>query len=108
MYYLFETISLNESLTLALTNNQKLQAAQAMLGISEARIIIAKTLQNPAFITNNGTAEKIYRAGLEQTFELDGKRKKRTNLAKAEKEVVENEIKTIASDLKNNVRRSFA
>lgn len=102
-----ETLTLDQALCLALSNNQKLQAAQAMIGISEARIIIAQTLRNPAFVTDNGIAEKTYRNGIEQTFELDGKRIKRTNLAKTEKEIVENEIKTIALDLKNNVRRSY-
>ena len=102
-----EILTLNQAVNLALSNNQKLQAAQAMLGISEARIIIAKTLKNPALVTDNGTAEKTYRSGIEQTFEIDGKRKKRTNLAKAEKEVVENEIKTIVLDLKSNVRKSY-
>jgi cobalt-zinc-cadmium efflux system outer membrane protein len=102
-----ETLTMDQALKLALDNNPKLQAAQAMIGISEARIVIAKTLKNPAFVTDNGTAEKTYRAGLEQTFELDGKRKKRTNLAKAEKEVVENEIKTVTLDLKNSVRKSY-
>ena len=102
-----ETLTLNQALNLALINNPKLQAAQAMLGISEARIIIAKTLRNPAFVTDNGTAEKTYRSGIEQTFEIAGKRTKRTNLAKAEKEVVENEIRTVALDLKNNVRRAY-
>lgn len=102
-----ETLTLNQALNIALCNNPKLQAAQAMLGISEAKIIIAKTLRNPALITDNGTAEKTYRAGIEQTFELDGKRKKRTNLAKAEKEVVENEIRTVTLDLKNNVRKAY-
>lgn len=102
-----ETLTLNQAIKLALDNNPKLQAAQAMLGISEAKIIIAKTLRNPAFMTDNGTAEKTYRAGFEQTFELGGKRRKRTNLAKTEKEVVENEIRTITLDLKNNVRKSY-
>lgn len=102
-----EALTLNQALNLALCNNPKLQAAQAMLGISEARIIIAKTLKNPALVTDNGTAEKTYRGGVEQTFELDGKRKKRTNLAKTEKEIVENEIRTIALDLKNNVRKAY-
>ncbi|MEI8377146.1 MAG: TolC family protein [bacterium] len=102
-----QTLTLNQALNLALTNNPKLQAAQAMLGISEARIIIAQTLRNPALVTDNGTAEKTYRGGIEQTFELDGKRKKRTNLAKTEKEVIENEIKTVTLDLKSNVRKSY-
>jgi len=102
-----ETLTLNQALILALNNNPKLQAAQAMIGISDARIIIARTLRNPALVTDNGTAEKTYRGGIEQTFELDGKRKKRTNLAKTEKEIVENEIRTIALDLKNNVRKAY-
>lgn len=102
-----ETLTLNQAISLALDNNPKLQAAQAMLGISEARIIIAKTLRNPALVTDNGTAEKTYRTGIEQTFELAGKRRKRTNLAKTEKEVIENEIRATALDLKNNVRKSY-
>lgn len=102
-----ETLTLNDALKLALANNPKLQAAQASLGISEARIIIAKTLRNPALVTDNGTAEKTYRGGIEQTFEVGGKRRKRTNLAKTEKEIVENEIRTVALDLKNSVRKAY-
>lgn len=102
-----ETLTLNQAIKLALDNNPKLQAAQAMLGISEARIIIAKTLKNPALVTDNGTAEKTYRGGVEHTFELAGKRKKRTNLAKTEKEIVETEIRTVALDLKNSVRKAY-
>jgi len=92
---------------LGILNNPTLKVARARLGISDAQILAASLRLNPAFVTDNGVAEKTYRAGIEQTFEIGGKRVKRTKLARIKKDVVIAEISTTLLDVRSNIRTSF-
>jgi len=102
-----ETITLDKAMELGILNNPTLKVARARLGISDAQILAASLRLNPAFVTDNGVAEKTYRAGIEQTFEIGGKRVKRTKLARIKKDVVIAEISTTLLDVRSNIRTSF-
>ncbi|MBY0451195.1 MAG: TolC family protein [Cyanobacteria bacterium] len=100
-------LTLDQAMGIAIENNPQLKATQARLGISQAEIITAGARLNPAFVTDNGIAEGTTRVGIEQTFELGGKRKKRVALAQARQSVVSAEINTIFLDIRANVRRAY-
>lgn len=102
-----QLITLDQSIDLAIKNNPNLRATQARLGVSEAQIWTANARLNPAFVTDNGVAESTYRVGIEQIFELGGKRKKRTALSQAQRDAVISEINTALLDLRQNVRNSY-
>lgn len=102
-----ETITLDQAMNIAIMNNPQLRAVQSKLGISEAQIITANTRLNPSLLSDNGVAEKTYRLGIEQTFELGGKRKKRTALANSNKDIVSIEILTALLDLRSDVRSAY-
>lgn len=102
-----ETLTLDQAIQTAIANNPQLKATQARLGVSEAETITAGTRLNPSFVTDNGIAEKTYRVGLEQTFELGGKRKRRVALAQAQRQVVLAEINTALLGLRADVRRAY-
>ena len=102
-----QIITLEQSIDQAVRNNPSLRATQARLGVSEAEIQTANARLNPSLVTDNGVAEKSYRLGIAQTIELGGKRKARTALAQAQRDVVINEINTALLDLRQNVRNSY-
>jgi cobalt-zinc-cadmium efflux system outer membrane protein len=102
-----QIFTLNQAMDIAIKNNPNLRATQAKLGVSEAQIQTANARLNPALVTDNGVAEKTYRLGIAQTIELGGKRKKRTALAQAQRDVVISEINTALLDLRQNVRSSY-
>ena len=102
-----QIITLEQSIDQAVRNNPSLSATQARLGVSEAEIQTANARLNPSLVTDNGVAEKSYRLGIAQTIELGGKRKARTALAQAQRDVVINEINTALLDLRQNVRNSY-
>lgn len=91
-----ETISLQEAVEYGITNNPKIQAECAKVGLSNADIKEAGLFINPKIILDGAFAEKSFKGGISQTIELGGKRKKRVNVAKADKEVV---LKNIASEI---------
>lgn len=101
------TLSLDQAIETAITNNPQLQATRARVGISQAEITKAGSRINPVFISDNGIAEKTYRIGVQQTIELGGKRQKRVALANAQRDVLLAEINTSLLDLRTNVRRSY-
>lgn len=102
-----QTFTLDQVIETAIRNNPQLKAAQARLGISEAEILTAGARLNPAIVSDNGIAEKTYRLGIEQTIELGGKRRKRINVANAQRQVVMAEVNTALLDLRSNVRRAY-
>jgi cobalt-zinc-cadmium efflux system outer membrane protein len=101
------SLNLPQALTIAAQNNLRFKALQAKLGVSEAEIVTARTRLNPGFLADNGVAEYTYRFGIEQTFELGGKRSRRVALANAEKRVVEEEIRQGLLELYDHVRRTY-
>jgi cobalt-zinc-cadmium efflux system outer membrane protein len=102
-----ETLSLDEAYQIALNNNLYLQAERERTVVAEAGILKAKALPNPKVVSDNGVAEKTYRAGIEQTILLGGKIKKRVSVAKSQKKLTESEVAAKELDLKQNVRRTY-
>ncbi|MGE0201544.1 MAG: TolC family protein [Candidatus Melainabacteria bacterium] len=102
-----ESLTLEQAIDTAIQHNPQLKAAKAKLGISEADIKTAKARPNPMIVSDNGIAEDTYRAGIEQTIELGGKRHKRVALAKAQQEVVHSEIDGVLLTLRADVRRAY-
>jgi len=100
-------MSLQEAMDIALTSSTELNSHRSRKYITEARIINAKTPLNPAIISDNGTAEFTYRVGIQQTFELGEKRKKRTTLAVAEHQYTQEEILAKTLDIKSKVRKAY-
>lgn len=104
-----QTLTLDQAIQTAVANNPDIKAAQARLGVSQAAIRTAGARLNPSIISDNGIAEKTYRmVGIEQTFELGGKRKQRIAVAEAQRNVVLAEINTTLLDIRTNVRRAYA
>lgn len=102
-----ESLTLEQAIDLAIQNNPQLKAAKARLGVSDAEIKTAAARLNPVIVSDNGIAEDTYRAGIEQTFELGGKRRKRIAVAKAQLTVVQSEIDQAWLELRANVRRAY-
>jgi cobalt-zinc-cadmium efflux system outer membrane protein len=102
-----QIITLDQAINQAIKYNPQLSAKRANLGVSEAQVVTANARLNPSLVTDNGVAEKTYRLGIAQTIELGGKRKKRTALAEAQRDVVVSEINTALLDLRQNVRNSY-
>lgn len=101
------SLNLPQALAVAAQNSLRFKALQAKLEISEADIVTARTRLNPSFLADNGVAEYTYRFGIEQTFELGGKRIRRVAMARAEKRVVEEEIRQGLLELYDHVRRTY-
>lgn len=102
-----EPLTLQQALERATTSNPGLQATRARLGVTEAEIITAGARPNPSIVSDNGIAEKTYRLGIEQTFQLGGKRRKQVSLAQAQRDVLLAEINTAILDLRTDVRRAY-
>lgn len=102
-----ETLTLQQALETAIEKNPAFQATRAQLGISEAAIVSAGARPNPSIVSDNGIAEKTYRLGIEQTFQLGGKRKRQVALAQAQRDVSLAEINTAILDLRTEVRRAY-
>lgn len=102
-----ESLTLEQAIDTAIQNNPQLKAAKARLGVSDAEIKTAGARPNPMVVSDNGIAEDTYRAGIEQTIELGGKRRKRIAVAKAQLTVVQSEIDQAWLELRANVRRAY-
>jgi cobalt-zinc-cadmium efflux system outer membrane protein len=102
-----QMLTLDQAINLAILNNPSLQASQARVGVSAAQIMTAGARSNPLLISDNGLAELTYRLGVQQTFQLGGKREHRVLLARAQRDVVLAEISTTLLDLRMDVRRAY-
>lgn len=91
----------------AVANNPQFQAAKARLGVSEAEMVTAAAWLNPSLVSDNGVAEKTYRLGIEQVFELGGKRRHRVAVADAQRQIVVAEISTAMLNLRSDVRKAY-
>ena len=101
-------LNLEDAVDIALENNIELKLAKTELDIQEAQIKIAKARLNPNLISDNGIAEKTYRLGLEKTFEMGNKRKKRIELSEIAKKETETKIDTLKLDIEAQIRKSYA
>lgn len=95
------------AIDLAVQNSGELRATQARFGITEAQVFSANTRMNPVLITDNGIAEDTYRMGLQIIIETAAKRRKRTLVAKAQHDVMMDEINVKMLDIKSKVRQSY-
>lgn len=102
-----EVWTLDQAIETATARNPQFKALQAQLNIRQAEILTAGQRRNPFLLSDNGVAEKTYRLGLEQTFELGGKRRKRIAVAEAQRQVTLAEIQTALLDLRADVRRAY-
>ncbi len=100
-------LPLDEAIETAMRENPEIRAAHAKLHVNAAETITARTRQNPTLFSDNGIAEKTYRLGVQQTLELGGKRKKRVDVAKAEMQVTEAEIRETLMRVRAEVRRVY-
>lgn len=100
-----ETLTMNEAVSLGIVQNKQLKTERAKIGISDAEIKQAGLRINPKLVLEASLADNSYLGGIQQTFELGGKRKKRILSAKADKEAlieqISNEIIKIRSEIKN-------
>ena len=101
-------LSLEDALGIAMNNSIQLNIAKTELDIKNAEIKIAQARINPNLISDNGIAEKTYRVGLEKTFELGNKRKKRIELAEISKKETETKIDAIKLDIETDIRKTYA
>lgn len=100
-------LPLEKALQLAIEKNPQWQAAKAQLGLNDAELIRARLRPNPSLVQDSGIAEKTYRLGLEQTFELGGKRARRLAVARSERDIVLQGLYGQLLNLRAQVRSAY-
>lgn len=101
--------SLEQAFEIAFTNNLGLKASRSDIEINKGTIRDAKRRINPNFISDAGiVAQDTYRAGIEKTFELGGKRKSRIALAQTRGKIVSANVNQSIVDLRFDVRKTYA
>lgn len=103
----FKTLTLEQALTLANNNSPKAKAINAQAASSNAVILSAEARLNPSLISDNGIAEDTYRLGVEQVFELGGKRQKRIAVAKAQQTALLSNIQLQLLALRTATRQAY-
>jgi len=101
-------LNLESALDIAIENSIQLNIAKTELDIKNAEIKIARARLNPNLVSDNGIAEKTYRLGLEKTFEMGNKRKKRIEVAEISKKETETKIDAIKLDIETDIRKTYA
>src|SRR5579885_523278 len=87
-----DVLTLRNALQRAAQGNKTLEAARRTLGVFEGQVLTAKAIPNPEFDAqfsqisthNPSFSDSAKDYTLQQTIELGGKRKLRTNAARAE------------------------
>lgn len=102
-----KTINIDDTVALGIQNNPKIQAVMMQTGLSDADIKEAGMRFNPKLYLDATFGENSYKGGFEQTFELGGKRVKRVAVAKAQKEVLMQEIATEIINLRRDIRLAY-
>jgi outer membrane protein, heavy metal efflux system len=102
-----QALTLGKTLQLVMANNPKVKALQAKEGVSKAQLITANARLNPSLMSDNGVAERTYRLGIEQTFELGGKRRNRLAVAQAQSAVTAFDIQAQLLDVRAEVRKTY-
>ena len=103
----FKPLTLEQTIKLVMENNPKVKALQAQAEISQAQLVTANARLNPTLVSDNGVAERSYRLGLQQTFELGGKRKNRIAVATAQQAVTDSTIAQQLLDIRAEVRKTY-
>jgi cobalt-zinc-cadmium efflux system outer membrane protein len=98
---------IDEAIQMAIENSGELRSSQARFGVSEAKVFSADTMLNPVLITDNGIAEENYRAGIQVIIETASKRKKRTEVAKMNHQIMQDEVSAKILDIKSQVRKAY-
>jgi cobalt-zinc-cadmium efflux system outer membrane protein len=104
----FQTLTLEQALTFANNNSPKAKAIKAQAASGNAAILTAEARLNPSLMSDNGVAENTYRLGVEQVFELGGKRQKRIAVAKAQQAVLLSTIQLQLLALRTQTRQAYA
>lgn len=99
--------SIDEAIEIALQNSGELKTETAKIQIAKSQVEIAKSRLNPSFITDNSFAEDTYRTGVEFVVETANKRKKRTEIAQIQEEIVQEEINAKILDIRTKVRHAY-
>lgn len=102
-----ETLTLDRAFALAAANNPQIKAIRTRLGVGESGIRTAGARLNPRLQSDNGIMEKTYRLGLEQTFQLGGKRRRRVELAEARRDTLITEINASLLEMRADIRRAY-
>lgn len=100
-------LSLDQVLELAYGNNIGLKVINKDRDINVAEVITAGLYPNPQVFAAAGIAQKTYNPGIQQTFPLGGKIKRRKEVAKAQFEVIDKSIQQTAIDLRFQVKNLF-
>lgn len=102
-----DTINIEDAVLKGIENNPKIQSVKLQTGLSDADIKEAGMRFNPKLYLDATFGENSYIGGFEQTFELGGKRVKRVAVAKAQKEVLMQEIATEIINLRRDIRLAY-
>lgn len=102
-----DTINIEDAVLKGIENNPKIQSVKLQTGLSDADIKEAGMRFNPKLYLDATFGENSYKGGFEQTFELGGKRVKRVAVAKAQKEVLMQEIATEIINLRRDIRLAY-
>lgn len=109
-FFCFEkcyALTLNEAVEIGIIKNPSIQVEKAKLNISDAEIKQANLMLNPKIFFEASVAAKSYIAGLEQTFELGGKRRQRVNTAKIDKEITIQNLTLSIIQLRSDIRKAY-
>ncbi len=102
-----ETISIEQAIETGIKNDPKIESEIKKIGIRDADIKEAGMLINPKIILDGSIAENSYKAGISQTIELGGKRKKRIKAARIEREILIEEITEQIINLRAEIRNAY-
>lgn len=102
-----DILSLDQVLNLAYENNLSLKISNKNRNINEAELITAGLYPNPELFLAAGVAQKTYNPGIQQKIPLGGKIKHRKKLVASKFDVIDNEIKQTAINLRYEVKKLF-
>lgn len=110
------TLSLSTCFQLAEQNNKEIISAKWNLSIAKAAIRIAGAIPNPQFQLQEGFGDSFSflfdgqgeQIGWTQQFLTAGKRSKKLELARANYELAELQLKALRFDIHNRTRRAYA
>lgn len=100
-------LSLDQVLDIAYQSNLGLKIINKNRDINEAEVITAGLYPNPELFAAGGIAQKTYNPGIQQTFPLGRKIKRRKEVAKARFDVIDKSIQQTAIDLRYKVKNLF-
>jgi len=103
-----QTWSLGQVMRTVEANHPRMRAEQLRGQVLLAGVVTArKSIPNPVFLNDNGTAEFTYRVGFTQLLELGGKRRRRVELALARHALIDVDLRVLAASLRAEARRTY-